>query len=170
MIIRLCFCALGFLASPGAAQSDSAPPAPRRPTSSCIVSKLSDGDTLRCQGGARVRLIGIDAPEREQTPFSETSLNGLKSLVAIGDTVQLEPDIDPRDRYDRVLAYAWKNGRMINWRMVREGWAVPITVSPNVQYVDFFRRARDAARKDGKGLWAVDGFHCEPAAFRAKRC
>ncbi|HKP30354.1 MAG TPA: thermonuclease family protein [Gemmatimonadales bacterium] len=149
---------------------DSAPAAPRRATTNCVVSRISDGDTLRCQGGARVRLIGIDAPEREQTPFSEVALSGLSSLVAIGDTIQLEPDVDPRDQYDRVLAYAWRNGRMINWRMVREGWAVPLTVSPNVQYVDYFRRARDSARGEGKGLWKVDGFRCEPAAWRAKRC
>ena len=158
-------------ASSATAQAlDSAPAAPRRATTSCVVSRLSDGDTLRCQGGARVRLIGIDAPEREQTPFSEVALNGLKSLVAIGDTVQLEPDVDPRDQYDRVLAYAWKDGRMINWQMVREGWAVTITVSPNVQYVDYFRRARDAAQREGKGLWKVDGFRCEPVSFRARRC
>ena len=151
-------------------QADSGPSAPRRATTNCVVSRISDGDTLRCRDGARVRLIGIDAPEREQTPFADSALAGLKSLVAIGDTVQLEPDLDPRDQYDRVLAYAWRNGRMINWRMVREGWAIPITVSPNVQYVDFFRGARDSARKEKKGLWAVDGFSCEPAAYRAKRC
>jgi micrococcal nuclease len=169
-IITLRFALLCLLAPPLCAQSDSAPIAPRRPTTSCVVSRISDGDTLRCQGGARVRLIGIDAPEREQKPFADSALAGLRSLVAVGDTVQLEPDIRPRDQYERVLAYAWRNGRMINWRMVREGWAVPITVSPNVQYVDFFRRAHDAARMEAKGLWKVDGFHCEPAAYRAKRC
>jgi len=152
------------------APEDSAPAAPRRATTNCVVSRLSDGDTLRCQSGARVRLIGIDAPEREQTPYSDMSLAGIQSLVAVGDTIQLEPDVDPRDQYDRILAYAWRGGRMVNWHMVREGWAIPITVSPNVQYVDYFRRARDAARKEGMGLWKVDGFRCEPASFRARRC
>jgi len=168
--VTLRLCVLCVFASPLSAQSDSAPASPRRPTVDCVVSRISDGDTLRCQGGARVRLIGIDAPEREQKPFAESALAGLRSLVEVGDTIQLEPDVDPRDQYDRVLAYAWRSGRMVNWRMVREGWAVPITVSPNVQYVDYFRSARDAARKDGRGLWAVDGFRCEPAAYRAKRC
>lgn len=118
----------------------------------------------------RVRLIGIDAPERGQQPFAEMSLAGLKALVAVGDTVQLEPDLDPRDRYDRALAYAWRAGGMLNWRMVREGWAVPLVVSPNVQYVDYFKWARDRARQEGKGLWRVDGFKCEPADWRATRC
>jgi endonuclease YncB( thermonuclease family) len=39
---------------------------------------------------------------------------------------------------------------MINWQMVREGWAVTITVSPNVQYVDYFQAARDAAQREGR--------------------
>jgi micrococcal nuclease len=135
-----------------------------------VVSRISDGDTLRCNGGIRVRLIGIDAPEREQAPFADMALEGLKSLVAVGDTVRLEPDVSPRDQYGRTLAYAWRSGRMINWQMVREGWAVPIVVSPNVQYVDFFRRAREGARNEGKGLWKVDGFTCEPKDYRARRC
>ena len=168
IVLRLCV--LCALVTPLRAQTDSAPTAPRRPTDSCVVSRISDGDTLRCQGGVRVRLIGIDAPEREQHPFADSALAGLKSLVAVGDTVQLETDVDPRDPYDRILAYAWRDGRMINWQLVRQGWAVPIVVSPNVQYVDFFRRARDAARKEARGLWRIDGFACEPASYRARRC
>ena len=169
---RLGACATALTAATVVAQSpvDSAPAVPRRPTTTCVVSRISDGDTLRCEGGTRIRLIGIDAPEREQTPYSDMSLAGLESLVAVGDTIQLEPDVVLRDQYRRVLAYAWRGGRMINWRMVREGWAIPLTVSPNVQYVDLFRRARDAARLEGKGLWKVDGFKCEPADYRARRC
>jgi len=91
-------------------------------------------------------------------------------MLVVGSTVQLEPDVEPRDYYGRVLAYVWHEGRMINWLMVRYGWAVPIAFPPNVQYLEHFRVARDQARKEDRGLWRVDGFRGEPAANRAKRC
>ena len=136
----------------------------------CTVSRISDGDTIECQGKIRVRLIGIDSPERDQEPFGTAATAGLASMLLVGSSVELEPDVESRDRYSRVLAYVWHEGRMINWLMVRYGWAVPIVLPPNVQYVDFFRQARDQARNEGRGLWSVDGFRCEPASFRAKRC
>jgi micrococcal nuclease len=91
-------------------------------------------------------------------------------MLSVGDTVQLEGDVTPRDHYGRLLAYAWHQGRMVNWMLVWEGWAVPIVVSPNVQYAEYFRRARDQARDARRGLWLVNGFGCEPRDYRARRC
>jgi len=152
------------------AQSDSAPSAPRRATERCRVTRISDGDTIECEGRVRIRLIGIDAPEQDQPPFGTAATAGLASFLPLGSSVDLESDLEPRDRYNRVLAYVWLDGRMLNWLMVRHGWAVPIVFPPNVQYVDFFRAARDLARKEVRGLWNVGGFTCEPALHRAKRC
>jgi micrococcal nuclease len=134
------------------------------------VTRISDGDTIECNGKFRVRFIGVDSPERDQEPFGTAATAGLAAMLLIGSTVELEPDVDRRDRYDRVLAYVWSEGRMINWLMVRYGWAVPIVFPPNVQYVEYFRSARDLARSESRGLWSVDGFRCEPAAHRARRC
>jgi micrococcal nuclease len=91
-------------------------------------------------------------------------------MLPPGSTVDLEPDVTPRDQYRRVLAYLWLDGRMLNWEMVRQGWAVPIVFPPNVQYVAALRAARDLARRERRGLWSVDGFRCEPAAHRAAKC
>ena len=112
----------------------------------------------------------VDSPERDQEPFGTAAKAGLAAMLTVGSVVRAEPDVELRDRYDRVLAYVWFQGRMINWLLVRDGWAVPIVFPPNVQYVEYFRVARDQARKDGRGLWSVDGFRCEPAMHRAKRC
>jgi hypothetical protein len=48
----------------------------------------------------------------------------LAALVRVGRQVQLEPDVEARDRYGRVLAYVWIGRMMVTWRMVRGGWAV----------------------------------------------
>jgi micrococcal nuclease len=117
-----------------------------------------------------VRLTGIDAPERDQKPMASRTTAALKALVPVGATVKLEEDVTPRDRYQRILAYIWAKGRMVNWVMVREGWTVTLTIPPNVQYADAFRTAQTRAREEKRGLWKSDGFACLPADHRQKKC
>ncbi len=150
--------------------SGGGPAAPRRPIENCIVERIVDGDTLVCARLGRVRLIGIDSPEGDQQPFGDQARDALETLVPVGTRLQLEGDVEPRDRYGRRLSYAWREGVLVNWVMVRSGWAVMLTIPPNVQYVDDLRGAQRAAREDRAGLWAVDGFACEPARHRRGEC
>jgi len=78
--------------------------------------------------------------------------------------------VEARDQYGRTLAYIWTGGRMVNWLMVRSGWAVLLTVPPNVQYVDALTTAERKARIDSLGLWRAGGFDCRPADHRRRRC
>lgn len=153
-----------------APESDSGPGAPRRVTRGCVVTRIVDGDTLVCRGVGSVRLIGVDAPERTQRPFGAAARDALAALAPPGDSVHLEPDVQQRDRYGRTLAYVWRNGRMVNWRMIRDGWAMLYTVPPNVQWTDEFATAQRNAREARRGLWAVDAFACSPAEHRRRRC
>jgi micrococcal nuclease len=134
------------------------------------VLRVVDGDTIRCEALGLVRLIGIDAPEQTQRPFDSASTAGLTAMVAVGDTVQLEPDVEARDRYRRMLAYVWHRGAMLNWRMLRQGWAVTLTYPPNVQWSAAFVVAQAKARDENRGLWEVDGFRCLPVDHRQKAC
>ena len=102
----------------------------------CTVTKVTDGDSIVCGQLGRVRLLGIDAPELSQKPFGKQSQRALAAMIPVGTTVQLEQDVQSRDRNGRLLAYVWRNGRMVNWEMVRAGWVVTLTYAPNVQYVD----------------------------------
>ena len=162
-VLRRVFLASDFSLPPiSAAFSQQGPAKPVRATTPCTVTKLSDGDSFACAGLGRVRMLGIDAPELSQKPFGNRSRDALLALMPIGSTVQLEQDVQARDRNGRLLAYVWRNGRMVNWEMVRGGWVVTLTYAPNVQYVDQLRAAAKAAEKDSAGLWAVDGFACLP--------
>ena len=71
------------------------------------VIRIADGDTLtvldRHQVQHRVRLAGIDAPERAQ-PFGERSKQNLARLVA-GKPVEIR--WHKRDRYGRVVGQVW---------------------------------------------------------------
>ena len=79
-------------------------------------------------------------------------------------------DVEARDRNGRLLAYVWTGRTMVNWRMVREGWAVLLTYQPNVQYVEAFTDAVGRARAEKRGLWATGGFDCSPPDYRRQRC
>jgi endonuclease YncB( thermonuclease family) len=70
-----------------------------------VVGQVEDGDTFILKSGVRVRLLGIDAPNRGEVGFDEgkKGLNGL-----IGDKrVYLEYDRYQDDKYGRVLSWIW---------------------------------------------------------------
>jgi endonuclease YncB( thermonuclease family) len=149
---------------------DSGPPMPTTGLSDCKVLVLKDGDTIQCQAQGAVRLIGIDTPERDQVPFGTAATAGMAALLPAGATVQLSPDKSQRDRYGRILAYAWYQGASVNWLMIRQGWAVSLRYPPDTGYADWFDRAEARAVAEQRGLWRVGGFSCRPSKHRAKLC
>jgi hypothetical protein len=68
-------------------------------------------------------------------------------LLEGATTMVLECDVERRDRYGRMLAYVWVDGQMVNWALVRQGWAVVLTYPPNVKYVDWFTEAQGLLAK-----------------------
>lgn len=50
-------------AAKGTRSQDERQQGKQRTSFSCSVASITDGDTLRCADGTRVRLAGIDAPE-----------------------------------------------------------------------------------------------------------
>lgn len=146
------------------------PSAPVRSTTACTVTRVVDGDTLECESLGRVRLIGMDTPERAQEPFGGMSTEALQALIPTSGEVFVEADVEDRDPFDRALRYVWVDGLLLNWAMVRTGHAVILTYAPNVQYVDWLMSAQDAAREEGAGLWSLDGFACPPLEYRRGSC
>ncbi|HET8623680.1 MAG TPA: thermonuclease family protein [Gemmatimonadales bacterium] len=136
----------------------------------CIVSRVIDGDTFYCADGRKVRLIGIDAPERAQGRAAAESAAALRRLLPRGARVRLEADVGARDRHGRALAYAWSGDSLINETLVRDGWAFLLTVPPNVKYVKRLERAQKFARTARVGLWRDPGLTCSPREWRAGRC
>lgn len=142
---------------------------PAHPDATCVMSRVVDGDTFYCRDGRKVRLIGVDSPERQQT-FGSVARQALIELLPSGTAVRLERDVTLTDRYGRLLAYVWMGSSLVNETMVRDGWAVLYTVPPNVKYADRFGRAQKEARARGAGLWAQRGFDCLPSEFRRGTC
>jgi micrococcal nuclease len=163
-MIRLALLSLALAAAPLACASS------QEQEAGCVVLRIADGDTFTCRDGRKVRLIGIDSPEREQPPFGSKAQQALRQMVPTGTAVRLEYDAAPTDQYGRILAYVWVDSTLVNEAMIHDGWAVLYTVPPNVKYAERLRRAQSEARAGGAGLWAQNGFACLPKDFRKRAC
>lgn len=122
-----------------------------------VVERVVDGDTFVLVGGERVRLIGVDTPEsvKSGSPvecFGPAASTFLKELIA-GKTVRLVRDVSDRDRYGRLLRYAYLGDTFINETLVRSGYATVATFPPDVRELEKFRVAEREARTAQVGLW-----------------
>jgi len=131
------------------------------------VTKVVDGDTFWIDDGSekglKVRLIGVDAPESRNTGnktigyYGKEASDYLKSLIG-GRKVRLEYDVDTLDQYGRTLAYVYlEDGTFVNADLLKKGYAMIMTIPPNVKYVDYFLKLSRKARKREKGLWGDSG-------------
>lgn len=114
------------------------------------VRRVVDGDTVYLQDGAKIRLHGIDAPERNQ-PYGKQSTAELRGML--GDSVYV--DTRDVDRYGREVAVLYTpEGVNVNLELVCVGAAWWYE-----RYAKRDRALRDcqaSARGAGAGLWADD--------------
>lgn len=118
-------------------------------TFSAHVIAVMDGDTLFVQSGglkAKVRLLNIDAPEKDQ-PYGVESTASLQSLIG-GKTVQIETQAI--DQYGRTLALVSVDGINVNEEQVRRGMAWAYSRSRASRHYSSLQSAAQQARL---GLW-----------------
>lgn len=120
------------------------------------VIRVVDGDTIIINyygEEQRVRLIGIDTPE---SVHPDSSLNGEEGVLASdftknlleGKYVSIELDVQEYDIYNRLLAYIYLDGVMINKTLLETGYAVIATYPPNVKYLDDFNAIMGVTTED----------------------
>jgi endonuclease YncB( thermonuclease family) len=168
----------------GSAPSASTPPPAAAPAAglessigsgrdapACTVARITDGDTVACEDGRRIRLLLIDTPEMSQGPFGLEAKRALEAIMPVGSVARVELDVEMMDRYQRMLAYLYDGaGRMINEEMARLGYALMLTYPPNVLHVERIGAAVEQARESRRGLWSGSAFDCTPQDHRAGRC
>jgi micrococcal nuclease len=153
-----------------AASAASVPPRPGD-AFALTVDHVFDGDTIEARiatpndvvpstDSVRVRLIGVDAPEGTPSPecWADEARDRLRMLLPEGSVVWAAPDIQWRDRYDRVLLYVWtEDGRFVNHELALAGDAVALLVEPNRAHFTLLSEAEGSARAAGAGQWGGCG-------------
>ncbi len=127
------------------------------------VVRIADGDTVTILVGAnqvRVRLFGIDAPERGQD-YSRKSKEALADLVI---EKEVRVVVHDKDRYGRTVGDIYVGDTFVNEKMIKDGWAWNYAhYSKSKHYAELEREAREAR----KGLWAGKN-PIPPWDYRAK--
>tara|TARA_B110000879_G_C11024136_1_gene452112 strand:- start:156 stop:629 length:474 start_codon:yes stop_codon:yes gene_type:complete len=116
-----------------------------------LVVKIADGDTLTLLTGSnekiKVRLAGIDTPERKQ-PFGSEAKQALSKLVFQKKALI---EVETKDRYGRTVGIVFVDGQNINYELVRQGmaWVYRKYTNDEILY-----ELEAQAKTKKTGLWA----------------
>ncbi len=118
------------------------------------VKRVVDGDTIVLENGSIVRYVGITAPETNE-PFEKESSEENKKLVE-EKTVTLEYDNYKGDKFGRILAYLFIDGKNISVELARKGLAQVVIYQHKKPfiYTDQLLKAQEEAKKKKLGIWS----------------
>jgi endonuclease YncB( thermonuclease family) len=134
------------------------------------VVGIADGDTITVLDTSnqqhRIRLNGIDAPEKKQ-PFGSRAKQNLSSL-AFGKDARVE--WSKLDRYGRIVGKVIVDGQDVGLQQVQAGlawWYRQYAREQSPQDQVNYARAEEAARLARLGLWS-DAQSIPPWEYRHK--
>jgi micrococcal nuclease len=135
---------------------------PGAASESAVVTAVDDGDTIEVRIGTRtdiVRLLGVDTPEIHH-PTKPVQCFGPEAAAytasrLTGKAVRLEGDVEPRDVYDRRLAYVYVDGKRFNDELLAKGYAKLLVIPPNGAHSRTMLARELEAMHAGRGLWGA---------------
>jgi micrococcal nuclease len=135
----------------------------RQATPRVRVLEAIDGDTLVVElpdgSTDTVRILGVDTPETHH-PTKGVECFGPEAAAytatrLTGRFVRLVGDVEPRDIYDRRLAYVIVDGHRFDDELLRKGYARLLVIEPNRAHARDLLAAELTARRTKRGLWAA---------------
>jgi micrococcal nuclease len=119
------------------------------------VERVVDGDTVVLAGGARVRILNINTPEKRERLGPEAGQAARKLLLGKGVWVVGKS----KDPYGRLLGDLLVDGRSFAQQMVNRGLAHVFLIPPvQRKQADRLLAAQRRARKRRLGIWATDRY------------
>jgi endonuclease YncB( thermonuclease family) len=136
----------------------------------CKVVKITDGDTVHVLDQSttkhKIRLGGIDAPERKQA-FGQKSKQNLSKLIA---DKSIEVEYNKRDRYGRIIGKLIYQGQDVNLLQIKQGYAWHYKHYQKDQSPldrTLYSSAEIVAREQTIGLWSAPAI--PPWKYRKKK-
>ena len=163
----ICLC-LGLAATLSASNSsanDSIKNAASSISGTLKITHISDGDSMR-SGKFRIRLFGVDAPEKQQQCKDPVGRNwdcGIAAKKALEKLVssvsELSCTLMDLDRYGRLVMRCYAGKIDIADSLVRAGMAIAYQ-----QYSKFYIQDETPAKMAQLGIWS--GSFIEPRTWR----
>jgi micrococcal nuclease len=129
--------------------------------------EVIDGDTIRAKVNGKVekiRFLLIDTPEMKDEkmggpqPFAFEAKEFTKRMLQNGK-VEIELDVNERDKYGRILAYVYVNDQSVQEELLRQGLArVAYIFPPNTKYVDRYQQIQKEAQAKAVGIWSIENY------------
>ena len=131
------------------------------------VVGVDDGDTITVLHGKRperIRLYGIDCPEKRQ-PFGNKAKQFTSGLV-FGNVVEIEPVAT--DRYGRTVAFVRVENITVNEELIKEGLGWVYVRYCKLPLCVDWQGLESEARFGKRGLWLEQG-EIPPWEFRRQK-
>ncbi|VAX12102.1 hypothetical protein MNBD_GAMMA24-325 [hydrothermal vent metagenome] len=129
-----------------------------------IVKRVIDGDTLQLDDGRKLRLIGVNTPERGRNgqtaePLANRAWHLLQALASPGSALRLRWGKEKKDRYGRLLAHVFNaENRNLSASLLTAGMGAAIQIPPNLWAYQCYLHAEQSARKQHRGIWRLAYF------------
>lgn len=129
------------------------------------VVRILDGDTIQINdlrsGVSTVRLLGVDAPEKDQR-FGPEATHWLERMLHPETEDLIRVEVTEEDRYGRQLGDVYRGEKWINQLLVKAGMAWHY-----VEYSDSveLQLAQNQARNASRGVW-MDAKRVAPWDYR----
>ena len=112
------------------------------------VSRIIDGDTIELENGIKVRLLGINTPEKGR-PYSTEAKEFLEKLIS---KKQVGIKSKGADKYGRILGYVFYKGENVNELVIGNGFA-NLYYYEKDEYYGTLKSAERFARENELGIW-----------------
>jgi micrococcal nuclease len=99
----------------------------------------------------KVRIEGIDAPDRRQSPWGEAAKQKLTELV-MGKPIKIETENMVRDSYNRLQGHLWQDQILVSQELIKSGCVLVNERSPH-SYSKLLMESQEYARLMGYGIW-----------------
>lgn len=144
------------------------------------VVSVIDGDTMKVKYDGKVssvRFLLIDAPEMHhkklgEQPFGKEAQMRNRALIDNAKVVSLEFDTtggDKEDKYGRLLAYVYADGKSVQEQLIREGLVrVGYVYNKKATHLQQYYDAQDEAKAAKRGIWQYNGYVTNRGFVKAK--